>query len=354
MKYADIISLSDELFAVYWFGASQQDKQALSPAERLTCYERYERTAHLIADIKADYATHDGEQPRVFGPQIKTEQVRSLWQRGMPSGDKTGWPSVDKHYTVAPGQFTVVTGWPGAGKSEWLDALCINLAKQGWKIVYFSPENSPTELHISKLLEKIAGKPFGAGPNQRIDETELPDYIDELAQSFGFIEMPDGALTAHGVIEAATPWLSQHGGKRRGLVIDPWNELEHWRPGGLSETEYISQTLSSVRYWARANNVHVWIVAHPQKIARLDGRLPVPRPDMISGSQHWWNKADCAVTVYRNPDEPSSRLVDIVVQKIRFKHIGIPGTVQLEYNRVNGRYSEPRGAELYAVGSSGE
>jgi twinkle protein len=309
----------------------------------------------LLEDLRAAYQTKGvDDKPRVFGPQVKIAAVNDLWRRGMPPGDKTGWPSVDRHYTVAPGQFTVVTGWPGAGKSEWLDALLVNLSRQGWKIVYFSPENSPVEIHISKLLEKLSGKPFGSGPNERIAQDELPEYIDELSQSFGFIEFDSGALTAHGVIEAATPWLAQHAGAKRGLVIDPWNELQHWRPGGLSETEYISQTLSVVRNWARINNVHVWIVAHPQKIPRMEGRLPVPRPDMISGSQHWWNKADCAVTVYRNPDEPESRLVDIVVQKIRFKHIGMPGTVQLEYSRVTGRYREPRGADLYVVAKDGD
>ena len=29
----------------------------------------------------------------------------------------------------------------------------------------------------------------------------------------------------------------------RGLVIDPWNELESLRPDGMSETEYISRSL---------------------------------------------------------------------------------------------------------------
>jgi hypothetical protein len=75
---------------------------------------------------------------------------------------------------------------------------------------------------------------------------------------------------------------------------------------------------------------------------------------MISGSQHWWNKADCAVTVWRDPERPESRDVDIVVQKIRFKQIGRPGVATLEYDRITGRYSEPRAAELYEVGKNGE
>jgi len=294
-------------------------------------------------------------KPRVFGPTAKLDALKALWRAGLPPGDKTGWPSVDKHYTVAPGQFTVLTGWPGAGKSEWLDALLINLARQGWKTVYFSPENSPVELHISKLLEKMSGKPFGHGPSARIDEDELAEYVDELEQSFGFIEFESGALSAHGVIEAATPWLNaQPDGTKRGLVIDPWNELGHWRPAGLSETEYVSQTLSFVRAWARTNRVHVWIVAHPQKVPRDNGKLPVPRPDMISGSQHWWNKADCAVTIWRDPEQPNSPDVDVIVQKIRFKHIGRPGAITLKYDKINGRYHEPMQSNLYAVGRDGE
>src|SRR5690348_17390430 len=38
---------------------------------------------------------------------------------------------------------------------------------------------------------------------------------------------------------------------------------------------------------SRSNGVHVWLVAHPAKQKRGDdGKLPIPTPDMISGSQH--------------------------------------------------------------------
>jgi twinkle protein len=111
----------------------------------------------------------------------------------------------------------------------------------------------------------------------------------------------------------------------------------------LSETEYVSKTLSYVRNWGRQHSVHVWIVAHPQKMRREDGgKLPIPRPDMISGSQHWWNKADCALTVWRDLEQTGASTVQIHVQKVRFKHIGRPGVVELAYDRVTGRYSEPR------------
>jgi len=60
-------------------------------------------------------------------------RVSTLWDRGLPPGFSTGWKTLDPHYTVAPGQLTVVTGWPGSGKSEWLDGLLVNLSRDDWK-----------------------------------------------------------------------------------------------------------------------------------------------------------------------------------------------------------------------------
>jgi len=276
--------------------------------------------------------------------------VERLWDAGLPSGETTGWPSVDQHYTVAPGQLTILTGWPGSGKSEWLDALLLNLGRRGWRFAIFSPENAPAELHVSKFVEKFLGKPFGAGPTERATKDEVTEAMTEMSDWFGFL-LPavDTDRLGFGVDEILTAaeahfrlggaWRSRE--IKRGLVIDPWNEIEHLRPREWSETEYVSATLSRVRAWARANAVHVWIVAHPQKLRRDDGgKLPVPRPDSISGSQNWWNKADACITVWRSLDKPEDQTVEIHVQKIRFKHIGRPGVVELRYDRVTGRYHE--------------
>lgn len=273
-----------------------------------------------------------------------------LWQDGMPGGDKTGWPSVDALYTVVPGQLTILTGWPGSGKSEWLDALLLNLAKQGWRFAIFSPENQPTEIHVAKFVEKYLCKPFGAGPNERATMSEVSEALSIMDGWFSFLcASADTDRTNFGVeeiLDAAEMHFRMTGGwkdrnSKRGLVIDPWNEIEHLRPRDISETEYVSQTLTRVRAWARAARIHVWIVAHPQKLRRDDnGKLPIPRPDSISGSQNWWNKADNALTVYRALDDPDNQKVEIHVQKIRFKHVGRVGISELRYDRITGRYFE--------------
>src|SRR5690606_17801830 len=66
---------------------------------------------------------------------------------------------------------------------------------------------------------------------------------------------------------------------------------------------------------------------------------PVPTPYDISGSAHWYNKADNIITVHRNQAEQTQD-VDIHVQKVRFKHIGHIGVATLKYDKVTARYFE--------------
>lgn len=61
---------------------------------------------------------------------------------------------------MCPGEVTVVTGVPNSGKSEWLDALAINLAQSwGWRFAMCSMEKRPRD-HARQLLEKIERKPM--------------------------------------------------------------------------------------------------------------------------------------------------------------------------------------------------
>lgn len=321
-----------------------------------------------MPDLVRTAELQDRSQLVACPPLVLRERVEQLWDHGLPSGDRTGWPSIDKHYTVVPGQLTVLTGWPGSGKSEWLDALLLNIAKRGWRLALFSPENQPAELHVAKYVEKFLGKPFGHGPTDRATKDEVTEAMTELEESFSFL-LPASTtdrqtFSIDDILSAAEVHFRLHGYWRdseakKGLVIDPWNEIEHSRPREWSETEYVSATLSRIRGWARASGTHVWIVAHPQKLRRDDaGRLPIPRPDSISGSQHWWNKADNAITVYRHMDEPDRQDVEIHVQKIRFKHVGRPGVVELRYDRITGRYHEQLRAIAtqrdYRLGRDGE
>jgi len=267
-----------------------------------------------------------------------TASVMDRYFHGVARGLSTGWTSVDHHYTVQAGQLTVVTGIPGHGKSEWLDALTLNLASlHGWRIAVCSPENSPVELHVEKMLEKVIGAPFRVGSSSRMTPTEVAQGLEWLNEHMTFI-MPTDALTIAGLLDRVTILVRRLG--IRGLVIDPFNEFDHTRPRGQTETEYIGETLSLLKRWTRKWGVHVWLVAHPQKLFRReDGSYPVPTPYDINGSANFRNKADNCLTIWRN-EAVDGEPIQVHVQKIRYKHIGMIGAVELVWDRISGRYTE--------------
>jgi len=284
------------------------------------------------------------------------EEVTALWKAGgYPPGSSTGWPSIDKLYTVGMAQWTLITGTPNSGKSEWLDALMVNLARrEKWKFLIYSPENWPLALHHAKLIEKYVGKPFNPGFNTRVTEAEVNAAEDWMTGKFHFCK-PDKPDICAILDEAAKRVSSVAETWKTGVVIDPWNQLEHYRPANLNETEYVSQTLSAVIERVRMYGIHLWLVAHPAKQQKdRDGKYPVPTPRDVSGSAHFWNKADNAITVWRDLAEGSQE-VQIHVQKVRWKHIGRIGVETLKYDRVTGRYNErgPRAAKDYSDASNG-
>ncbi|WP_447969370.1 DnaB-like helicase C-terminal domain-containing protein [Nitrospira sp. M1] len=274
----------------------------------------------------------------VIEPKDLIDEIFQLHDEGWKGGKSTGWIEVDPFYTVTPGELTIMTGIPGHGKSEVADALTVNLADQhGWSIGVCSPENWPLEGHLAKLLEKWSGKPFGQGPTPRMDHHDLVNGIQWLQEHFVFFSPPETEMTIEKILELARQAVTRYG--IHGLVIDPWNELDHSRPMNLSETEYISRCLTKVRRFARTHGVHVWLVAHPMKLRKKeDGSYPVPTPYDISGSAHWRNKADNCLTIYRDVETADKR-VELHVQKIRFRQVGKVGAVELQWNPINGRYS---------------
>ena len=267
--------------------------------------------------------------------------VELLYAEGLRPGVSTGWASLDQFYTVRPGEMTIVTGIPGSGKSNWLDALLVNLRHEhDWPFAIFSPENWPLQRHVANLLEKIVKKPFSTkySLTGKMSKDEVRDGMNFMDGFFNFIMPPEDEMSLDSILQKARAAIFRHGCK--GVVIDPWNEIEHNRQERTSETDYTSQALTKIRRFARMNYVHVWLVAHPTKLQKSKdtGEYPVPTMYDISGSAHWRNKADNGICVHR-PDYGND-VTEVYIQKIRFREIGKTGKIDLKYNRDCGLYFE--------------
>jgi twinkle protein len=270
-----------------------------------------------------------------------SDALATLYTEGLPSGLSPGWGALARLYTVRPGELTVVTGIPGHGKSTLLSAMMTNLAmQQGWTFAVCSPENLPLEHYAARLLTLYAGVPFGAGAIPRMTCEMFEQAKTWLDAHVSFLLPEEHSPTVAHLLELARTQVFRMGAK--GVVIDPWNELDHSRTSHLQETEYISQALSQLRRFARQHQVHVWLVAHPTKLQKgNNGQYPVPTAYDIAGSAHWRNKADNILSVWRDVAASDHR-VQVHVQKIRFREVGRVGMVELVFDPLTGRFRECR------------
>lgn len=273
------------------------------------------------------------------------EKIDRLYERGYQRGLSTGWPELDKLYTVRPGELNIVTGQPSHGKSNVIDSLAVQLAGvHDWYFGIFSPESYPLERHAAEIMAKHSRKAFDKGYQQRMDAAEKDAAKLWMDKHFAFVALPEPTIEQ--LLEIGAELVKQHGMK--GLILDPWNEIEHARPPELTETEYVGRTLGRVRRFARKYQVAVWIIAHPTKLQRdkQTGKRMVATPYEISGSANWYNKADNCLTVWRDLEDVHSQVVEVHVQKIKFREVGKPGVAELIWHWVYNGYVDPSEGRL--------
>tara|TARA_R100001530_G_scaffold123757_2_gene91786 strand:+ start:294 stop:1964 length:1671 start_codon:yes stop_codon:yes gene_type:complete len=266
-----------------------------------------------------------------------TEEAIDLLNKPEHMGLTTGWMDLDGLYRISPSEVSVVTGVPNMGKSEWVDALMINMIQDhGWKFGIFSAENFPVKHHLLKLVGKFASKPF-YGEDKMSEETAR-NSMKILDDHIKFIGTQENSITVASILEQTRLLNYRYG--LNGLIIDPWNTLEHKFSDGENETNYVSRVLSELNAFAKINELHIWVVAHPRKMENDVNRKPVvPSPYDISGSANWFNKCDNAITIHRHKNRDED-YVGVHVQKIRFQHKnGKPGSGKLNYNVKTGKYT---------------
>ena len=268
-----------------------------------------------------------------------SSEVMNLYKGLEEKPLSTGFTALDSIYKLMTGTFSVVTGIPNHGKSNFLDQILINASKlHNWKFAIFSPEHS-TPRHLARLAETYIGKPFSEGPTRRMHETELNDSLKYLNDHFFFLESGEERPTIEWVLDKARVACIRN--RINGLVIDPYNEIDINNRGSKREDEHIRDIIAQCKRFAKTHDVCIWVVAHPAKMQRNnDGTYPVPSMYDISGSAHWHNMADIGICVHRNFEEDKTI---IYLKKVREQGLyGDIGEALFTYNIETKNYSEVR------------
>jgi hypothetical protein len=316
-----------------WVFSSNTDfnqEKTYSPSAVLATLEYSGNFSACAKDLfKQGYGVKDEIKTETIKPQTVNlspaklsglaKKIMDFSKGNYDKGVQTGWKALMNMYRVSDHQLNIVTGIPSHGKSTWVDALSINLAvENGWRFCVYSPESYPLEIHCLNLIEKLIRKPITSAT-----EKEVLDAVAFIEKHYVFVDCSKDDITLDQILTLASE------SKVNGLIIDPWNEMDSERPSGMSETDYIGRCLKKIRVFARNNKIATWIVAHPQKLYKNDkGEYNRPTLYDISGSAHWYNKADNGIVVHKG--ENNKVFVDIYKMKVKF--YGKKGEVELLFN----------------------
>lgn len=286
---------------------------------------------------------------RTYGPKGVQETIRrAQWCKvdgvyrlselppaNPPQAHDIGMVGLWEHYRIRRGDFCVVTGLPGHGKSSFVNEICCRMAQSyKWNTVFASFEQSPQVDHRRALRSFYSGKLEKTMTAEEIARADA--WID---QRFAFI-VPDedDDVNLAWVLERAAASIIRYDASI--VVIDPWNEMDHSRPPDMSLTEYVGFAIRQFRKLAKKYQVHLIVVAHPAKMQRgKDGKYPFPGLYDISDSAHWSNKADVGIVVHRE-DLIASKQTAIRVVKSRYHNqIGRPGEICGIWNEESTRYT---------------
>jgi twinkle protein len=243
-------------------------------------------------------------------------------------------PGLERHLRIRRGDFIVVTGPPGHGKSSFVNNLVCNMAWH-WQV---STAMASMEQAIVPDLRRVL-RSFRAEcleKNMSGEQKRIADgWIDE---HFTFLQTgEDEEMTLPWLLERFAAARHRHGA---GIcVIDPWNEVSIDKPVDWNTEQWVSQSLREIKRFARTHDVTMVVVAHPRKLGRdKNGKIPKPGAWDIADSAAWANRADAVVVVHR-PELLTGGPTEISVEKSRdFYAIGVPGMVTLSWNPEQSRF----------------
>lgn len=188
-----------------------------------------------------------------------------------------GIDALDDMMAVVPGTLTVLTGYANMGKSSVMNAIMGSLIRLNIPVCIASFETDVKPILRDHLRAAVMGCTLHDARTKDMSSADelIRDNITIITQ----LVDEDDEMDLTAFLELCRTSVIRDGTKV--VVLDPWNELEHKRRSGESETDYISRALRAIKKFTKQYNVAFWIVAHPTK--PFEGRARIPGLYDVSG-----------------------------------------------------------------------
>jgi len=299
-----------------------------------------------IEDLMGDIMDlHSNGLPKIFYPKHKS------------------FGGLKDIFSVMRGHLVTATGIPSHGKSNFVEWYVMNLVNDhDMKASFYSPEHHPMALHQTTFIEKFYGKNFFIdNPGlPRVSKEEIKRYKDWANERiYVTTQDADTYPTWNWLLEKFKEQLYMFGVDI--FVIDAFNKVE-FDDTKSNDLSNIRKVLTRITNFCQANNVIVFLVAHPKKMIKKDnGMYENPSLYSISGSADFRNMTHDGFSVYRyfKDFEDGSKFimkdqVEIQVEKVKMKFQGkMMESETFNYHLPSGRYySSSQTYQPYLLSSS--
>lgn len=268
-----------------------------------------------------------------------SKDMDHTFKYGKKRGETTHIPVVDSHFSWKRGDLTCVTGFPQSGKTEFtLFLMLLKSIRDGWKWVVFSPENYPADELFDTLIHTYIGRSVDPKYSDQMTNAEYQRGKEFVNEHFIYV-YPQELHTPDIIREYFSYIVANE--KIDGTLKDPWNKMTHLFDG--REDQYLATQFPVEQRFGRENDLCNIITAHPKSPGRIakGEALPIPDQYWLAGGQMWDNMFDNVLTIHR-PNYHISKADTttwFISQKIKKqKLVGIPGTVEFNFERKENRY----------------
>jgi len=236
------------------------------------------------------------------------------------------------------GIFTV-TGIPGHGKTEMLDAITLDLARlYGHETLIAGFEQAPEE-HTIKLMRKLEGRDVRCPSwlNNENNVGRFKELFNFVTRKFIHLDTNVTGGNIKSILEAFARKISElrkAGKNPKYVIIDPFNMLSI--KGKMSGHEKIEEILRRLTHFSHTMGVMVFLVAHPFKMKKDEKTGIYEMPDFYSvkGSSAFFEMSYHGMVVYRD-----NSIVTVKILKVKQNNLGTAGEcAYFMYDRGSGRY----------------
>jgi twinkle protein len=283
----------------------------------------------------------------LLNPDDVLAEMRTAWDRQDTNGSPTHFPTLQGWWSWMPGEATLVTGWPGHGKTEFMLQLMLTKSVyDDWRWGLDCPENMPSWKLVRKLVQAYVGQTCNP-KYRRLSFAEYEAAAAWVLEHF-FIVNPRKAGRLDEVLAVMRHAALTH--QTHGFLFDPWNTLtDNLRDYGGRDDEMLKHQLGALCDFAEDYNQCAVVCAHPAGVARTaDGKLKVPDQFSVAQGRMWANKIDNLLVLHRPhyDENPADNAVAFHAKKVKEQpETGFPTPadgVTLSYDRSTFRYRDPK------------